>query len=117
MLRSIARVDVKATEVANFKLSGVKAYRANDHLQIIPDETGVVRVTLPSVPAGSTGNVNSVLYPVSVENLNEFSAQLYLPEADSPARTIGLVRQPVLLWRVIMKEVINRVTTVWILIR
>ena len=85
MLRSIARVDVKATEVANFKLSGVKAYRANDHLQIIPDETGVVRVTLPSVPAGSTGNVNSVLYPVSAENLNEFSAQLYLPEADSPA--------------------------------
>ena len=62
MLRSIARVDVKATEVANFKLSGVKAYRANDHLQIIPDETGVVRVTLPSVPAGSSGNVNSILY-------------------------------------------------------
>lgn len=84
MLRSIARVDVKATEVANFKLSGVKAYRANDHLQIIPDETGVVRVTLPSVPVGSTGNVNSVLYPVPAENLNEFSAQLYLPEADSP---------------------------------
>lgn len=84
MLRSIARVDVKATEVANFKLSGVKAYRANDHLQIIPDETGVVRVTLPSVPAGSSGNVNSILYPVPAENLNEFSAQLYLPEADSP---------------------------------
>ena len=62
MLRSIARVDVKATEVANFKLSGVKAYRANDHLQIIPNETGVVRVTLPSVPAGSSGNVNSILY-------------------------------------------------------
>lgn len=84
MLRSIARVDVKATEVANFKLSGVKAYRANDHLQIIPDETGVVRVTLPSVPAGSSGNVNSILYPVPTENLNEISAQLYLPEADSP---------------------------------
>ena len=84
MLRSIARVDVKATEVANFKLSGVKAYRANDHLQIIPDETGVVRVMLPSVPAGSSGNVNSILYPVPAENLNEFSAQLYLPEADSP---------------------------------
>ena len=39
MLRSIARVDVTATEVANFRMTGVKAYRANNYLQVIPDET------------------------------------------------------------------------------
>ena len=37
MLRSIARVDVTATEVANFRMTGVKAYRANNYLQVIPD--------------------------------------------------------------------------------
>ena len=41
MLRSIARVDVTATEVANFRMTGVKAYRANNYLQVIPDETEI----------------------------------------------------------------------------
>ncbi|WP_455674578.1 fimbrial protein [Phocaeicola sp.] len=84
MLRAIARVDVKATEVTNFKLTGVKAYRANNRLQIIPNETGVLRVTTPSVPDGSSGNVNSNMFTVADEDLNEFSARLYLPEVNSP---------------------------------
>lgn len=84
MLRSIARVDVKASEVTNFKLTGVKAYRANNYLQIIPNETGAIKVTVPSVPDGSNRNVDSAMFPVAPENQNEFSAQLYLPETDSP---------------------------------
>ena len=85
MLRSIARVDVTATEVTNFTLTGVKAYRANNYLQVIPNETGVSRVTLPSVPEGSDRNVDSTVFPVSQENQNIFSARLYLPETESPA--------------------------------
>ena len=50
MLRSIARVDVTATEVTNFTLTGVKAYRANNYLQVIPNETGVSRVTFQVCP-------------------------------------------------------------------
>ncbi|WP_456088614.1 hypothetical protein [Parabacteroides sp.] len=87
MLRSIARVDVMATEVANFKLAGVKAYRANHSLQVIPDEAGNMKVTMPSVPGGSAANVNSPMYPVAEEDSNEFSARLYLPEANSPAES------------------------------
>ena len=80
MLRSIARVDVTATEVANFRMTGVKAYRANNYLQVIPDETGVSKVTFPSVPEGSDRNLDSV----SSENWNNFSARLYLSETWSP---------------------------------
>ena len=76
MLRSIARVDVTATEVANFRMTGVKAYRANNYLQVIPDETGVSKVTFPSVPEGSDRNVDSSIFPVS--------ARLYLSETWSP---------------------------------
>lgn len=85
MLRSIARVDVVATEAANFKLAGVKAYRANNSLQVIPNETGSMKVTTPSVPDGSMANVSSRMFSVSEEDRNEFSAQLYLPEVSSPA--------------------------------
>ena len=84
MLRSIARVDVTATEVANFRMTGVKAYRANNYLQVIPDETGVSKVTFPSVPEGSDRNVDSSIFPVSSENWNNFSARLYLSETWSP---------------------------------
>lgn len=84
MLRSIARVDVTATEVANFKLTGVKAYRANDYLQIIPKEPSVTKVTTPSVPDGSSGKVASEMFPVSSDDLNEFTARLYVPEINSP---------------------------------
>lgn len=84
MLRSIARVDVKATEVTNFKLTGVKAYRANDYLQIIPNEPSVTKVTTPSVPDGSSGKVASEMFPVSSDDLNEFTARLYVPEINSP---------------------------------
>ena len=84
MLRSIARVDVTATEVANFRMTGVKAYRANNYLQVIPDETGVSKVTFPSVPEGSDRNVASSIFPVSSENWNNFSAWLYLSETWSP---------------------------------
>ncbi|MBD9167416.1 MAG: DUF4906 domain-containing protein [Parabacteroides johnsonii] len=87
MLRSIARVDVMATEVSNFKLAEVKAYRANNFLQVIPNEIGVMKVTIPSVPDGSAANVNSRMFPVAEEDLNEFSAQLYLPETSSPAES------------------------------
>lgn len=85
MLRAIARVDVNASTLTNFKLTGVKAYRANDHLQIIPNETGVLTVTAPSVPNGSNANVNSSMFAVADADANLFSAQLYLPEAASPA--------------------------------
>lgn len=85
MLRAIARVDVKATEVSNFKLTGVKAYRANSHLQIIPNETGILKVTQPSIPVTSTGKVNSDIFVVSDTDTNDFSAKLYLPESASPA--------------------------------
>lgn len=87
MLRSIARVDVMATEVANFKLAEVKAYRANNFLQVIPNEIGGMKVTIPSVPDGSAANVNSRIFPVAEEDLNEFSAQLYLPEISSPVES------------------------------
>ena len=89
MLRSIARVDVVATEAANFKLAGVKAYRANNSLQVIPNETGSMKVTTPSVPDGSMANVSSRMFSVSEEDRNEFSAQLYLPEVSSPAEATG----------------------------
>lgn len=87
MLRSIARVDVIATEAMNFRLAEVKAYRANSSLQVIPDEAGSVKVTTPSVPDESTANVNSRMFSVAEEDGNEFSAQLYLPEATSPAES------------------------------
>lgn len=85
MLRAIARVDVEATEVSNFKLTGVKAYRANSYLQVIPNETGILKVTQPSVPAISIGNMNSNIFVVSDADMNDFSARLYLPESASPA--------------------------------
>ena len=85
MLRAITRIDVKATEVSNFKLTGVKAYRANSLIQIIPNETGILKVTQPSVPVTSTGNVNSDIFIVDDAEMNDFSAQLYLPESASPA--------------------------------
>ena len=85
MLRAITRVDVKATEVSNFKLTGVKAYRANSYLQVIPNETGILKVTQPSVPTASTANVNSSMFVVSDADMNDFTAQLYLPESASPA--------------------------------
>ena len=84
MLRSVARVDVEVAEAVDFKLTGVKAYRANDHLQVIPDELKTVRVSAPSVPQGSAGEVNSAMFSVLPEDQNRFSAQLYLPESDSP---------------------------------
>lgn len=87
MIRSVARVDVKATEVTNFKLTGVKAYRANSHMQITTNETGTGEITTASVPAVSKRNVNSQMFPVADEDLNEFAAKLYLPETDSPAES------------------------------
>lgn len=87
MLRSIARVDVIATEVTNFRLAEVKAYRANNSLQVIPNEIGSMKATIPSVPDGSAANVNSPVFRVLEEDLNEFSAQLYLPETSSPAES------------------------------
>lgn len=72
MLCFIVWVDVKVMEVVNFKLLGVKVYCVNDYLQIIFDEIGVVRVMFLSVFVGSFGNVNSILYFVFIENLNEF---------------------------------------------
>ena len=63
--QSIARVDVTATEVANLRMTGVKAYRANNYLQVIPDETGVSKVTFPIGPEGSDRNVDSSIFPVS----------------------------------------------------
>ena len=68
MLRSIARVDVVATEAANFKLAGVKAYRANNSLQVIPNETGSMKVTTPSVPDGSMSYYRMDFDPDNKEN-------------------------------------------------
>lgn len=87
MIRSVARVDVKATEVTNFKLTGVKAYRANSHIQITTNETDTGEITTASVPDVSKRNVNSQMFPVADEDLNEFAAKLYLPETDSPAES------------------------------
>ena len=80
MLRSIARVDVTATEVANFRMTGVKAYRANNYLQVIPDETGV-----------SKGNVFQV-YPKVVTGMWTVRYFLFL-------QRIGIIFPPGLLFR------------------
>lgn len=87
MTRALARIDVQATEVTNFKLTGVKAYRANNLIQVISNETGDTEILVPSVPAGSSRNVNSPMYAVTDEDMGVFSAQLYLPETDSPAES------------------------------
>lgn len=87
MTRAVARIDVRATEVTNFKLTGVKAYRASNLLQVISNETGSSEILVPSVPSGSIRNVDSPMYTVTDEDMGVFSAQLYLPETDSPAES------------------------------
>lgn len=76
-LRSIARVDVQAGTVGNFRLASVQAFRANSRIQVMHEGTGLT-MTAPAVPATSSGTVNTV--PVAVDGY-ESVGQLYLPES------------------------------------
>lgn len=76
-LRSIARVDVQAGTVNNFRLASVQVFRANSLIQVMHEGTGLT-MTAPVVPATSTGTVNTV--PVAVDGY-ESVGQLYLPES------------------------------------
>ncbi|MCC8144475.1 MAG: FimB/Mfa2 family fimbrial subunit [Tannerellaceae bacterium] len=93
MLRAVARVDVNnhTTNVENipktqpFELRSVHVYRANNKLQLIPDEEAFVSntsmtVKSPTVPADAAfRNVFSREEPVAVDAFTK----IYVPEADS----------------------------------
>lgn len=81
MLRAIARADVLVGTVPDFELTSVQAFRANNRIQMIPDQQ-VVTVTIPSVPANSRADVNTEQLAVSG---GQSLGQLYLPESVSPA--------------------------------
>lgn len=76
-LRAIARIDVKAGELNNFRLTSVRAYRANSQIQVMHEGSGLV-MTSPYVPETSSTIIHTS--PITVEGY-ESVAQLYLPES------------------------------------
>ncbi len=84
MLRAVARVDVIANAVSsNFQLVSIQAFRVANNMQLIPDNpTTTPSATEPSVPVGTSYNINTS----AIATLPESSvAQLYLPESTTPA--------------------------------
>lgn len=85
LLRAIARVDVKTDLISGsprFTLREVYVYRAKDMIQVIPDSLaagGMIKVTVPSVPADAgvlaTPVIKSSSTPV------DSIGGLYLPES------------------------------------
>ncbi len=87
MLRAVARVDVEkdlAADSRPLRIESVRVYRANDKIQIAPDEAvdeESPRVAAPSVFAGAVKSQTPIVTtagepdPVSI-------AGIYLPEAD-----------------------------------
>lgn len=83
MLRAVARVDVIANAVSsNFQLVSIQAFRVANNMQIIPDNpTTTPSVTEPSVPVGTSYNINtSAITTLPASSV----AQLYLPESPPP---------------------------------
>lgn len=83
MLRAVARVDVIANAVSsNFQLVSIQAFRVANNMQIIPDNpTTTPSVTEPSVPVGTSYNINtSAIATLPASSV----AQLYLPESPPP---------------------------------
>ncbi|PXV66345.1 uncharacterized protein DUF4906 [Dysgonomonas alginatilytica] len=84
-LRSIARIDVNANAVtSNFRLASVQAFRANNSLQIIPQSRESNSATVPSIPSGSTANINTTVITPTTTEASSLS-QLYLPESAAPS--------------------------------
>lgn len=80
MVRTVARIDVQASETENFTLTSIQAFRAQNQIQLIPDESNTT-VSRPSLPQGSSASVQTD--PLTVEGY-ESASQLYLPESASP---------------------------------
>ncbi|MCD8071780.1 MAG: hypothetical protein LUE10_01075 [Alistipes sp.] len=82
LVRSVARVDV-VNAAANFTLTSVRVYRANDQVQLIPDDLPA-DTTLPaaSVPPGAAQDVDTDSFPVTA---NTVTSQIYIPESKIPA--------------------------------
>lgn len=83
MLRAVARVDVLVGSVPEFELVSIQAYRANERIQVIPDQD-TLTVTIPSVPQNSQMNVNTNAVAISG---NQLVGGFYLPESFSPAES------------------------------
>ncbi|MCP9610927.1 fimbrial protein [Coprobacter tertius] len=81
MLRAIARIDIQAGEVTNFKLSSLQAYRTTNKIQFIPNQNTII-VTAPSIPLDASASVATNSLPISGTSS---ISQLYLPEAAAPA--------------------------------
>lgn len=81
LLRGIARVDViKAESLSNFTLQSVQLFRANNRIQLIPEEGEVV--TTPSISSESVASVTTA----PVEVIGDMSqGQIYLPESAVPS--------------------------------
>lgn len=77
VLRSIARIDVQAGTVNNFRLTSVQAYRVNSQIQVLHEGTGLTMIS-PAVPATSSATINTL--PIAVSGYESVS-QLYLPES------------------------------------
>ena len=88
VLRSIARIDVKAGEISNFKLTSIEAYRANSQIQVLHNETGLT-VSVPSIPETDTQTVHTL--PIPVEG-NESISRLYLPESAAPSEDESITK-------------------------
>lgn len=85
MLRAIARVDVTLGDgVDNFELKTIQAFRANNRIQVIPNnllDTASPVVGSPSIPSGATATIKTSALTVSN---NVSVAQLYIPESVAP---------------------------------
>lgn len=85
VLRALARVDVRTDLAAGsnaFTLREVYIYRATNQIQIIPNEvstTGIVRVTEPSIPSGSSFLEQPVLKSSSAPT--DSIGGIYIPES------------------------------------
>ncbi|MDH6305307.1 hypothetical protein M2459_002407 [Parabacteroides sp. PF5-5] len=82
MLRSVARADILvADDVTNFEMVSVQLYRANNKMQIIPNNMTDAAVTSPSIPGNSSGSI--ITSEISVSG-NVSQSQLYVPESSAP---------------------------------
>lgn len=95
ILRSIARADViNQDETGNFILETVQIFRANDRMQLMPDELVTylddqgserIRVDEPSIAEGTQIMPVTTPFPSLAVNGQQSSVgQLYLPEAMAP---------------------------------
>lgn len=83
MLRSVARVDVIASNVStNFELVSIQAFRVANNMQLIPNNpTTTPSVTDPSIPTSTAYTINTTAIATSATTS---VAQLYLPESATP---------------------------------